>query len=41
MTSGTNGVSIHAPVKGATEWENEESARLEVSIHAPVKGATR
>ena len=33
-------VSIHAPVKGATNI-NELKERLEnVSIHAPVKGAT-
>ena len=34
-------VSIHAPVKGATERETVSCAVVEVSIHAPVKGATR
>ncbi len=38
--SGT-GISIHAPVKGATTppiwWYN----KIIISIHAPVKGATR
>ena len=33
-------VSIHAPVKGATEDAAPSNAPQEVSIHAPVKGAT-
>ena len=33
-------VSIHAPVKDATETEMEHQAALFVSIHAPVKDAT-
>ena len=37
-----NGISIHAPVKGATVRQNlaNETTQL-ISIHAPVKGATR
>jgi len=34
------GVSIHAPVKGATRVSRLLRARIDVSIHAPVKGAT-
>ena len=33
-------VSIHAPVKGATNNEFRSNHRKNVSIHAPVKGAT-
>ena len=33
-------VSIHAPVKGATDLSRSGSASGAVSIHAPVKGAT-
>ena len=33
-------VSIHAPVKGATELGHRVAKRARVSIHAPVKGAT-
>jgi len=34
-------ISIHAPVKGATERMGAFSkAMLAISIHAPVKGAT-
>jgi len=33
-------VSIHAPVKGATQLSAAYRARIKVSIHAPVKGAT-
>ena len=33
-------VSIHAPVKGATDEAVQVIAYIEVSIHAPVKGAT-
>jgi len=34
-------VSIHAPARGATQWESEgRQAPLEVSIHAPARGAT-
>ena len=35
------GVSIHAPVKGATEWLKNLFGVDYVSIHAPVKGATK
>mgnify|MGYP006932248051 CR=1 FL=1 len=35
-----NFVSIHAPVKGATELGDYGFAAQFVSIHAPVKGAT-
>ena len=35
-----NGVSIHAPVKGATEGIVRARPVAPVSIHAPVKGAT-
>ena len=34
------GVSIHAPVKGATLKRVDDLRDLVVSIHAPVKGAT-
>ena len=34
------GVSIHAPVKGATYFNDRNKANRWVSIHAPVKGAT-
>ena len=34
------GVSIHAPVRGATEAALMDSRSSEVSIHAPVRGAT-
>ena len=34
-------VSIHAPVKGATQSDTFVGDKLPVSIHAPVKGATR
>ena len=34
-------VSIHAPVKGATQLGLAIDQFIEVSIHAPVKGATR
>ena len=34
-------VSIHAPVKGATEPRKYTWIVEQVSIHAPVKGATR
>ena len=33
-------VSIHAPVKGATDLGGVEAHAGQVSIHAPVKGAT-
>ena len=35
-----NRISIHAPVKSATEMENKENFLTVISIHAPVKGAT-
>ena len=34
-------VSIHAPVKGATDPLLDKLKLEEVSIHAPVKGATK
>ena len=34
------GVSIHAPVKGATDDGSSRQNYSSVSIHAPVKGAT-
>ena len=33
-------VSIHAPVKDATNFKDERSKLFFVSIHAPVKDAT-
>ena len=33
-------ISIHAPVKGATQWCIDKWEALKISIHAPVKGAT-
>ena len=33
-------VSIHAPVKGATDDFDNQDELHKVSIHAPVKGAT-
>ena len=35
------GVSIHAPVKGATRQTTPNLLIVYVSIHAPVKGATK
>ena len=35
------GISIHAPVKGATLPKGSRNNILDISIHAPVKGATR
>ena len=35
------GISIHAPVKGATDGYIEFLTSDLISIHAPVKGATR
>ena len=40
-TRNRRGVSIHAPVKGATNPPLRLSRLFGVSIHAPVKGATR
>ena len=34
------GISIHAPVKGATDGHGRGIGRRGISIHAPVKGAT-
>ena len=34
------GISIHAPVKGATRPRRGETVDYPISIHAPVKGAT-
>ena len=36
-----SGVSIHAPVRGATIPARPASQPKEVSIHAPVRGATK
>ena len=33
-------ISIHAPVKGATDAQQKLAQLYEISIHAPVKGAT-
>ena len=41
ISSFGNRVSIHAPVKDATNECKDLAARLRVSIHAPVKDATR
>ena len=38
--SGTSIVSIHAPVRGATDDHFIEANNMVVSIHAPVRGAT-
>ena len=35
-----NGVSIHAPARGATEPKDAKFQLLSVSIHAPARGAT-
>ncbi len=40
MQTKSVGVSIHAPVKGATQPVVQAEVETEVSIHAPVKGAT-
>ena len=37
---GAPGISIHAPVKGATGHLLRGRMELKISIHAPVKGAT-
>ncbi len=34
------GISIHAPTQGATEWPTQENTTGEISIHAPTQGAT-
>ena len=34
------GISIHAPVKGATPTRGTDRVIAYISIHAPVKGAT-
>ena len=34
------GVSIHAPTRGATVWDNVRFDTYDVSIHAPTRGAT-
>ena len=46
MTAGwlpyrTSAISIHAPVKGATQYKRDSAEWMKISIHAPVKGATR
>ena len=33
-------ISIHAPAKGATEFEPDQYQVIRISIHAPAKGAT-
>ena len=35
-----DGISIHAPVKGATDAQRIRGRQSGISIHAPVKGAT-
>ena len=35
-----NGISIHAPAKGATELKTLKEKSETISIHAPAKGAT-
>jgi len=35
-----DGVSIHAPARGATEHAQSRNRRMDVSIHAPARGAT-
>ena len=37
---GGHGISIHAPVKGATLSDMCKERMDKISIHAPVKGAT-
>ena len=37
----TQGVSIHAPARGATRWPTQSRIARRVSIHAPARGATR
>ncbi len=39
--AGAGGVSIHAPVRGATLRTQRRLSRSAVSIHAPVRGATQ
>ncbi len=34
-------VSIHAPLRGATDIRSDQKIRRGVSIHAPLRGATR
>ena len=33
-------ISIHAPPRGATEWQDSSDALSKISIHAPPRGAT-
>ena len=33
-------ISIHAPMRGATTYNNGYSYHLSISIHAPMRGAT-
>ena len=33
-------ISIHAPAKGATTYDTQETHTDGISIHAPAKGAT-
>ena len=40
LADGHKLVSIHAPVKGATQTLGRREIEFDVSIHAPVKGAT-
>ena len=40
MSTQSNTISIHAPVKGATGGEALLVDLFRISIHAPVKGAT-
>ena len=39
-TGGEGGISIHAPIQGATQHENEMGFKNRISIHAPIQGAT-
>ena len=33
-------ISIHAPTRGATEYELDHTIPYDISIHAPTRGAT-
>ena len=36
-----DGISIHAPPRGATQWRCNVASGIRISIHAPPRGATR
>ena len=40
MNTGVEGVSIHAPTRGATRRRTNAGTNVVVSIHAPTRGAT-